>query len=487
MNKKPGGIMIIGLGPGDPMLVTREVWQLLERIPKLYVRTRYHPVIEALPAGLTIESFDALYDQSVAFQQVYEEIVNTILDLGKTKDGVVYAVPGHPYVAEATSPEIARRAKQEGIPVKIMEGVSFLEPTFTALEIDPYPSLVLVDALELGEKYTPSFPPSLPALIAQIYSRQVAAEVKLTLMEAYPDEHPVRLVHAAGTAAQIIEDLPLYAIDHSDKLGLLSSLYIPPLPADSSMESFQNIIAQLRAPNGCPWDREQTHQSLRPNLLEETYEALTALDEDDPQAMLEEFGDLLLQIVLHAQIANEYGEFRLSDVIQGINRKIVRRHPHVFGEMQIEKMDDLLVNWERLKAEERQENGYTEKGLLDGVPGALPSLAQAQSYQERVKRVGFDWPDIQGVMEKVIEEIDEVKSAPPEKRFSEIGDLLFAVVNLGRWYDVNAESALRETNQRFLRRFRFIERRVRETGQKMGELSLAEMDVFWDEAKRLED
>jgi tetrapyrrole methylase family protein/MazG family protein len=244
------------------------------------------------------------------------------------------------------------------------------------------------------------------------------------------------------------------------------------------------VIAHLRAPDGCPWDREQTHQTLRPNLLEEAYELLSAIDSDDPQAMAEEFGDLLLQIVLHAQIASEYGEFTMADILRGIHTKIVRRHPHVFENLHVEGMDEVLLNWERLKAAERVENGEVEKGLLDGVATSLPALIQSQEYQDRAARVGFDWPDISGVLDKITEEVTELRAAADSKaQAGELGDLLFALVNLARWYKIDAESALREANDRFRRRFRHIEDTAKAQGRELSEMTLKEMDALWDDAK----
>jgi tetrapyrrole methylase family protein / MazG family protein len=229
-------------------------------------------------------------------------------------------------------------------------------------------------------------------------------------------------------------------------------------------------------------------QLLRKYLLEETYEALTALDAEDPHAMQEEFGDLLLQIVLHAQIASEEGEFNMADIISGISRKLIRRHPHVFGDVQVEGVSGVLSNWQRIKETERKNNNEeTKKGLLDGVPRALPALSQAQEIQDRAARVGFDWPDIAPVIDKVREELDEVLAAESEhEQASELGDLLFAVVNLVRWYKVDAESALRQTNERFRRRFGYVEGQARAAGRSLSDMNLDEMDVFWDQAKGLE-
>ena len=478
------GITILGLGPGDPSLLTRQAWHVLESITEIYLRTKQHPTVNSFPKPLTIYSYDYLYENAETFEAVYEQIVEQIIKLGSRPRGVVYAVPGHPFVAEATSHAIYRQARDIGLPVRIIEGLSFLEPTFTALAIDPLPHIAIVDALELVIDHVPPFPPDAPALIAQIHSPSIATEVKLTLMEVYPDEHPVKLVHASGTPLHQVETLPLYQIDRSPMVGMTTTLFLPGLEAYTSFESFQEIIAHLRAPEGCPWDREQTHQSLRPHLLEETYEALDALDKNDPAALQEELGDILLQIVLHAQIANEYGEFSMADLLKSISAKIIQRHPHVFGDMKVEGIEHVLKNWEVLKAAEREANGKVEDSILDGITPSLPALAQADQYQRRVARVGFDWPDIQGVIQKVNEELSEVIRAEDlPSRADEVGDLLFTIVNLARHYEIDAESALRETNARFRKRFRFIEDEARAQGKSITALSLDEMDAIWQLAK----
>lgn len=484
MQKNPG-ITIIGLGPGDPALLTRQVWERLQNTPEIYLRTRKIPVVAGFPRELVVYSFDDLYQGEEDFKQANEQIVGRVLELGKRPQGVTYGVPGHPYVAETTTPEIVKRAHQMGIPVQVMGGMSFLESTFSALEMDPFSNLLAVDALELGGKHHPSFPPSLPVLISQISSREIAVEVKRVLKTVYPDHHPVRFVHSAGTSQQVVEDLKLDEIDRSQNIGQLSSIYLPPLSKDTAFEDFQDVVARLRAPDGCPWDREQTHDSLRPYLLEETYEALDALDAKDSVHMAEEFGDLLLQIVLHAQVASEAGEFTMEDIVQGINQKIVRRHPHVFGDVQLNGVRGVLVNWEKLKAEERKSNGEEKKGLLDGVSKVLPALSQAQQYQYRAARVGFDWKDIEGVKQKIQEEIEEVRAAEtPEELEKELGDLLFALVNLVRWNKVDAESALRGSSQRFRARFSYMERRSKELGQDLSHMNMEELDMLWEEAKK---
>ena len=482
------GITLLGLGPGNPDQLTREAWGVLSSADEVWLRTRQHPTVSVLSKTVSLHSFDDLYENGETFDQVYDAIIEKVLELGRRPGGVIYAVPGHPYVAEATCPQIARLARAEGLATTIVEGLSFLEPTFSALALDPYPRLTLFDAMELSMAHVPAFPPDIPVLIAQLYSRLVASEVKMTLNTAYPDTHPVRLVHAAGTKDELVEELELYEIDRSEHIGLLTSLYVPPLGEGASFEAFQEIVAHLRAPDGCPWDREQTHQSLRTHLLEETYEALSAIDDEDVDGMQEEFGDLLLQIVLHAQIANEEGNFTINSLIKNIHDKIVRRHPHVFGDLALDGVGGVLQNWEKLKETERKTKGKEkEKGLLGGVPLALPALTQAQEYQDRAARVGFDWPVVDGVLDKVVEEIQEIKMATNEDELAdEIGDLFFVLVNLARWKKIDSESALRETNLKFKQRFAFVEQEARQQGRSLSDMTLEEMDALWEKAKEEE-
>jgi len=479
-------ITLLGLGPGASDLLTRQAWQTLENATEIFLRTRQHPTVADLPAHLSVYSFDHLYEELDSFEDVYAQIVKRILGLGARPEGVIYATPGHPFIAEATGPEILRGALEQGIPVRVVEGLSFMEPVFSALALDPFPSTTLVDAIELGAAHHPSFSPSAPALVAQIYSQHIASEIKLTLMNLYPNEHPVKLLHAAGTENQCIEDLHLYEIDRSPHIGLLTVLYLPPLAEYSSFEALQEIVTHLRAPEGCPWDQEQTVASLRPDLLEEAYEVLAAIDSDDPVKMKEEFGDLLLMVAMLMQINNEDGNFNSADVIRGINTKLIRRHPHVFDGLHVDGIGTVLKNWEQIKAEERAANGEAEKSLLDGVSIALPALSQAQEYQARAARVGFDWPKIEGVIEKICEEVEELRQAPDnEAQTAELGDLFFAVVNLARWLKIDAETSLREANSRFKQRLSFIERAARQRSRQLSEMSLDELEVLWDEAKKV--
>jgi tetrapyrrole methylase family protein/MazG family protein len=479
-----GSITIVGLGPGDVRHLTREAWEVLEGAQEVWLRTERHPTVAGLPPTLTVHSFDDLYEEVDDFSRVYGIIAERILQLGQRPQGVVYAVPGHPLVGEATVGAILARIEQRAVSLRVVEGLSFVEPTLTALRIDALEGLQIFDAVELSRHHHPPLNPDFPALVGQLYSRLLASDVKLTLMNQYPDEHEVVLVHAAGTPEQRVVRRLLYELDRADEatapVAHLTTLYIPPLADVAGFEGLQETVAHLRAPDGCPWDREQTHESLRTGLLEEAYETVTAIDRGDTQALQEELGDLLLQVLLQTQIATEAGEFKMPDVIAGIDGKLKYRHPHVWGGRSVEGTLEVLHNWEELKREEKGRRS----SLLDGVPGALPALQQADTYGQRVARVGFDWADVSGVAAKVREELAELESAPTrERQEAELGDLLFAVANWARWLGVDPEAALRKANARFARRFRSLERAARECGFDIAELSIDELEALWQEAK----
>jgi len=263
------------------------------------------------------------------------------------------------------------------------------------------------------------------------------------------------------------------------------------------LDKLVDVMRKLRSPEGCPWDREQTHESLRPYLLEETYEVLDAVDEGKMYKLCEELGDLLLQVVFHAQLAEERGDFDMNDVVQVIVDKLVRRHPHVFSDVRVEGAGDVLVNWEAIKKQEReaasseQEPGQTDNSLLSGVPRSLPALTRAYKLQDRAARVGFDWPEPGPVVKKVFEEARELRQAwrdgDSTRLSDEFGDLLFALVNLSRFLDVRPEFALLRANDRFQQRFAYIERRAEELGRDPAEMTLDELDELWEEAKCIDE
>jgi len=357
--------------------------------------------------------------------------------------------------------------------------VHLIEPALDALNLADSAGLQLYSAVTLAELHHPPLNPDVAALLLAAGPPDLS-RVKAVLLNQYPGDHSLRIARGTGTGSTA-QTLTLDTLDQLAAPAEWTAVYVPPLPQAASFEHFQEIIAHLRAPEGCPWDQKQTHGSLRPYLLEETYEVLDALDSGRVDDLREELGDLLLQIVLHSQIAVDEGEFRMTDILATINEKIVRRHPHVWGNVDVNDENDVKTNWDRLK---QQEKNGDRQSRLDGVSKALPALSQAFSYQDRAARVRFDWDTIEPVIAKVHEEIEELLAAESQaEREAEVGDLLFAVVNWARWLDVEPEAALRRTNTRFYRRFHYIEQQAAAQNRAIDDMTLDEMDTLWEAAK----
>ena len=387
---------------------------------------------------MTIHSFDAIYEASEDFAEVYGQIAAEIVALGSRPQGVMYAVPGDPTVGEATTWLIRRQAAEAGLAVRVIPGVSFVEPACWALGLDPLErdGLQVLDAMVVAASHAPPFDTSRPALLAQCYSRAVASDVKLTLLHSFPPDHPVTVLRAAGTAAEDLRRTPLYALDRSQDFDHLTTLYLPPISPHGAYSRLQEIVAHLRAPNGCPWDREQTMQTLRKDLMEETYELLEALDDDDDEKAAEELGDLTLIVAMLAQIAAEEERFQWPVVMELICDKLIRRHPHVFGDVEVSGVEEVLANWAAIKEQEasgrlqvarspgaEQSGGGKGESILDSVPKALPALMLASKYQSRIARAGI--------------KVDLADADP-------IGLALWKLVGEARDAGVDAETALRE-------------------------------------------
>ncbi|MAU00334.1 MAG: nucleoside triphosphate pyrophosphohydrolase [Anaerolineaceae bacterium] len=475
-----GKITVVGLGPGNGRFLTRAAWETLSQAEVAYLRTERHPAVADLPAHVTRHSFDPIYDTADSFETVYETIVAELLALAGQAD-VVYAVPGHPFVGESTVTRLVTQAKEAGVSVEIVAGLSFVEPCLTAVQQDGMDGVQIFDAIELTQYLYPPVNPDFPLLLGQVYSRMLASELKLVLTAVYPDEHPVTLIHQAGEDEQVVEQILLYEIDRSDRVDHLTSLFVPPLSNPASLANLAETVAILRSPDGCPWDQEQTHQSLRSGFLEEASEVLAAIDDDDMEGLREELGDVFYHLVMQIQMASEAEAFRLTDVLANIDAKLKYRHPHVWGDWQVQDSEEVIQNWEMLKAREKADRSDS---LVDHIPQALPALARSQKLQTRVRQVGFDWPDIEGVYEKVQEEISELREAvSPEHRAEELGDLLFVVVNLAKWLDIDAESALREANAKFSRRFRALEKLAQTRQLALAEMDLDSLEALWQEVK----
>ncbi len=495
VQRNTGRITVAGLGPGGPDGLTLGAWEAVKTAPRLLLRTDRHPVVAWMrEQGLAFETYDSLYEAHGQFEDVYAAIVDDLLRRAADGGELVYAVPGHPSVAETTVALLRERCPAAGVDLAIVGGESFLDRAFVALGFDPADGFQLADATAFHPR---RLNPYNHIVITQVYDALVASDVKLGLMERYPDDYEVTVGHALGVAGEErIERIPLYELDRVGGYGNLSLVYVPPTDRDDvhvrTFERLHEIIAKLRSPEGCPWDREQTHKSLRKYFVEETYEALETIDNDDMDALRDELGDVLLQIMLHAQIEEESGTFDVYDVIAGLSEKMVRRHPHVFGDVRVGGVEDVLTTWQDVKAQERKAAGESAPAsILAGVPSGLPSLMRAVAVQKKAAKVGFDWSEPGDIARKIEEELQEFQEAlagsgddRDARLLDEMGDLLFAVVNLARYLKIDPEEALSATNRKFTERFMYIEERLRLSGKTFDQTDIEEMERYWQEAKR---
>lgn len=496
-------VMIVGLGPGQWGDLTLEAYRVLAQAAAeeraVYFRTLIHPTIERLKVelpGLRCESFDRFYDESSNWETLYQQIAEEICTMA-AKQAVIYAVPGHPLIGKSSVQRVLTLARERNLSTSIVAGLSFMEPVCTALELDPLDAgTQLVDATTLAalgaDEVAGKIIPTLPLLVGQVYNRRLASAVKLALGEIYPDEWPVKLVRAAGVKAdETVVTLPLYELDRSASLANhLSTLYVPPVDEMAALrlpETLRYITMRLRRePDGCPWDRKQTHESLTRYVIEETYEVVEALEENDMEKLAEELGDLLLQVYLHAEIARQEGDFAIGDVFEHVNAKLVRRHPHVFGEIEVSGAEQVLVNWQEIKKQERIAAGkdVEKESVLDGVPLAAPALIVAQEYQKRAAAIGFEFISVDDLLKKVHEEIQELQEATsPEHQQEEMGDILFIVAKAARWLNIDAEEALRKANRKFRQRFQKVEEIIRQDGRTIDLYSDEEWGKLWERAK----
>lgn len=349
-------IEIIGLGAGDLEQMPLGVYERLLHASPLFLRTDEHPAAKQLAEkGISFFTFDDVYEQSESFEETYETIVAKLLESVKKEKHIVYAVPGHPLVAEKTVQLLLQAKKEKKVEIDIVGGQSFLDAVFTSLAIDPIEGCQIVDATsvrsdELEIRHH--------IIFVQVYDQQTASQVKLTLMERLPDDYVVKVVEAAGSKEEQIRELPLYELDREVTLSQLRIVYVPPVQDESlrygEFSKLREVIAYLRSPNGCPWDRKQTHESLKKYLVEETEEVLEAIDSHDVDGLIEELGDVLLQVMMHSQIGEDDGYFTIDDVIRSLTEKMIRRHPHVFGEVRIENEEQLKKLWEDIKHEEKK-------------------------------------------------------------------------------------------------------------------------------------
>jgi len=478
-------VVIVGLGPGPRNTVTQATLEAIERIDVQYVRTKRHPTADLMPKAT---SFDSLYDTLPTFEDVYRAITEAVVAAALKHGEVLYAVPGSPLILESS---VAQLRADSRVDVQVLPALSFLDLAWEALGIDPVNAGVrLIDghrfALEAsGERG--------PLLVAQVHADWVLSDVKLSHESANGSE-PVVLLHHLGLPDQRVEHTTWQELDRVLPADHLTTLYIAHMaePVSGELARLHQLARTLR--EQCPWDREQTHDSLIKHLIEETYEvvdAIEALDANDPatdEALIEELGDLLYQVEFHATIAEQQGRFSMADVARSIHDKLVRRHPHVFGDVVANSANDVVQTWDEVKRAEKK-SGDGAASTFTGVAKSGPSLQYATKIQKRAADVGFDWPNADGAFEKIIEESAEIRQAvalnsDPETVRMELGDLLFSVVNLSRHLGHDAEQALRGASDKFRHRFEQVEQLALSRDIDLANAPLEQLDALWDEVKK---
>jgi tetrapyrrole methylase family protein/MazG family protein len=462
-------------------MVTAAVADAIARIPHRYLRTTRHPgatVLEGAP------SFDAVYERADTFDDVYREITDQLVAAATTHGEILYAVPGSPLVLERTVRYLRDDPRVE---TELLPSLSFLDLAYDRLGIDPIEArLRLIDGHEFA---TAAAGEAGPMLVSHCHANWVLSDIKLAVEGARGDE-PVVILQRLGGPDERIVHTTWAELDRTVEADHLTCIYIPhlPEPVGAPLVRFHEVVRRLRAE--CPWDREQTHQSLARYAIEETYELVEAIGGLGPEGegdaeLEEELGDVLLQVVLHAAIAEQAGRFNLGDVATTITAKMVRRHPHVFGDVEVAGAADVIANWADIKAAEK---GGEPSSSLDGVPGELPALEYARELGSRAAKAGIDWDDPRGTLDKVREEVAEVDEVfdDPKLVGAEIGDLLFAVANLARHRHVDPEVALRQSAAKFRRRVRGLEELAAERGIDTRSCGLAVLDELWNEVKATE-
>jgi len=481
-------ITIVGMGPGGDAYLTLEAYKVLTSGKKIYLRTDRHPVVSYLVEnGMIYESYDSYYDEHETFDAVYEAISNDILNRAEM-DEIIYAVPGNPFVAEKTVSLIIDKLAAETLDqaLQIIHGTSFIDAIVTALKYDPVNGFVILDALKVETEW---INPRKDHLFIQVYDQMTASNLKLFLMRVWEDQHEVCIIRGAGIPSEeIIAKVPLCELDHhSEYFDHLTSVFVPMgHSVQHDLYELQEIIEVLRGENGCPWDREQTHVSLTNNLIEEAYEVKDAILKEDDESLVDELGDVLLQVVFHASIAEEEGYFGMSDVIKSICDKMIRRHPHVFGDVLVDNSDEVLVNWQAIKDEEKSLTSITSS--MNSVTYSLPSLMRAQKIQKKAAAVGFDWDDAFQAIEKIHEELEEwtaaIRENDQEHIIEELGDLLLIIANVARLLNIDAEQSLMAAIEKFITRFSYVEENLKKMDLTPNILIRNEMNVLWLEAKK---
>lgn len=470
-----------------PRTISDAAVSLLVSSKLLYVQTLKHCTTDIVtrmrPDAV---SMDELYDTCADFDELNARIAERLV----SSDSCAYAVPGRG-LNSTLMKELQKAAMDKGFTIETLPAQGFAEAAIAVAINAGFDADMCEYRIQAASSVKVSDTDS-QLVIEELDSLLSAGEVKLELSELYPDEHMVCLCTMDEQGRYNTETLPLYkldSVDNASKFNIASVLIVPKCTlmqrSRHGLDGLMEVMHRLRAPGGCPWDMEQTHESLRSSLIEESYEVLDAIDKNDMTALEEELGDLLLQVVFHSIIEDEKRNFNMVDVISGIVNKLIYRHPHVFGDVEVNSSDDVLVNWEKLKKKEKHQNTVADAMLA--VPAAFPALMRSYKIQKKVANVGFDFDNAQTALPKVHEEAEEVLAAivtgDAENLNEEIGDLLFACVNVARLSKVDPELALLNATNKFMARFISIEKLILSDGKHFENMSLPEMDEYWDKVK----
>ena len=476
MNK----LTIVSIGSGDSRDLTVRAEAALRSAP-LLMRTARHPITPWLKAeGIAFDSLDELYEQSEDFD-AFNQKAAALIRLQCEEKPFCYAVSDALFDSTVAA---VRAAFPENAEIETVPGVSHVSRCMALVHEIPAGLRVFAAEDFLKARAVPTE----ALLLTELHSAVCAGECKLRLMDLLPEELSVRLISGDEQSGELhAATVPLYELDRQEKYDHLSAAYIPAVPYlerdRHDADDLREVMRRLRAPDGCPWDKEQTHETLLESLLEESWEFIQAVHDGDTDHMYDELGDVLLQVYFHAEIARQHGTFAINDVTTAICRKMIERHPHIFGTAKAETADDVLVSWEAIKRKQRGLD--TTSAAMRNVSLGLSPLLRAKKIQHKARKVGFDFADAKEALGKVTEEAREVlenleSGADPEM---ELGDLLFSVVNVCRLCEKEPDLALQKSTEKFLRRFEIMENLIKNDGKSIKDLTLSEMNVYWEHGK----
>ena len=476
-------LTIVTLGTGGEAFLTRGVERALREAETLVLRTARHPMAAWLAKeDIAFTALDDLYESCEDFDEFNREAAQRLAALCE-KGPVCYAVSDAAF--DTTVAVLQQLLKERGTAAAILPGVSHASRCLALVDA-PAAAVRLYSAADF-ERAPHS--PAEALLLSEVHSRTCAGDCKLKLMSLLPEETEITFISGEEATGELsTRIIPLYELDRQKHYDHLTAIYVPGMPlltrSRYNMDDLMQVVARLRAPDGCPWDREQTHESILQDLLEESYEYIQAVRDEDIDHMYDELGDVLLQVAMQAEIAKEHGEFELLDVTSAICGKMIERHPHVFGQVKADTSEQVLENWEALKRKQRGITSHAD--AMAEVSTGLSPLLRASKVQKKAAKVGFDFANAQDALQKVYEEADEVKENlenghDPEE---EIGDLFFSVVNVCRLCGKNPDIALFSAVEKFISRFRGMEMQVKNAGKCVEDLTLSEMDVYWEAGKQ---